>query len=150
MDGVVPFAWRSQAKLPGGYQQRPFLLLRLWPRRRRDSLRGALSPGEVLASLGVAAPMAGCRACVARSGALLSHSVTPLRRSGCLSVPTRSPFLDADRTHADRLRPWRLPAGVADAVGPPVAGSAGGRPGDRHGIRLIRASDRLSAGRQSL
>ncbi len=39
MDGVVPFAWRSQAKLPGGYQQRPFLLLRLRPRRRRDSLR---------------------------------------------------------------------------------------------------------------
>ena len=34
------------------------LLLRLWPRRGCDSLRGALSPGEVPASLGGAAPMA--------------------------------------------------------------------------------------------
>src|ERR1019366_7198085 len=67
MDGVVPFAWRSQAQLPGGYQQRPLLLLRLWPRRRRDSLRGAVSPGEVLASRGVAAPMA-------RRGALLHEA----------------------------------------------------------------------------
>src|ERR1039457_6699584 len=103
MDGVVPFAWRSQAKLSGGCQQRPVLLLRLWPRRRRDSLRGAVSPGEVLASRGVAAPMARRGACVARSGTLLSHSVTSPQRSVCLSVPTWSPFLDADRAHADGL-----------------------------------------------
>src|ERR1035441_489751 len=128
MDGAVPFAWRSQAKLPGGYQQRPFLLLRLWPRRGRDSLRGDLSPGEVSASRGVAAPMAWCGACVARSGALLSHSVTPPQRSVCLSIPTRSPFLGADRTHADRLRSWWLPAGLANAVGSLFAGSASGWP----------------------
>src|ERR1039457_4179872 len=118
MDGVVPFAWTPQAQLPGGYQQRPLLLLRLWPRRRRDSLRGAVSPGEVLASRGVAAPMARGGACVARSGTLLSHAVTPPQRSVCLSVPTRSPFLGANRAHANRLRPRRLPARLADTVGP--------------------------------
>src|ERR1035441_9633101 len=39
MDGAVPFAWRSPTKLPGGSQPRPFLLLRLWP--RRDVIRFA-------------------------------------------------------------------------------------------------------------
>ena len=92
MDGAVPFAWRSQTKLPGGPQQRPLLLLRLWPRRGRDSLRRALSPGEVPASRGVAAPMARCRASVAGSRTFLSHSVTPPQRGGCLSVPTRNPL----------------------------------------------------------
>jgi len=33
MNGAVPFASRSQPKLPGGWQQKPLLLLRLWPRR---------------------------------------------------------------------------------------------------------------------
>src|ERR1035437_3664199 len=120
MDGAVPSAWRPQTKLSGGCQQRPFLLLRLWPRRRRDSLRRALSPGEVLASLGVAAPM------------------------------TRGPLPSADRAHADRLRAWWLPAGLADTVGPLFAGSARGRPGDRRGVRRIRTSNRLSVGRQSV
>src|ERR1700681_1984435 len=117
MDGAVPFAWRSQAKLPGGYQQRSFLLLRLWPRRGRDSLRGALSPGEVPASCGVAAPMARCRASVAGGDTFLSHAVTPSQRGGCLSVPTRSPLPGVDRTYAGRLRARQLPAGLADAVG---------------------------------
>ena len=62
IDGAVSFAWRPQTKLPGGCQQRSVLLLRLWPRRRRDSLCGALSPGEVLAGHGVATPMARRRA----------------------------------------------------------------------------------------
>ena len=47
--------------------KRPVLLLRLWPRRRRDSLRRTLSPGEVPASRGVAAPMAWLGAAVAGS-----------------------------------------------------------------------------------
>src|SRR5215471_7725655 len=130
MDGAVPFAWGSQTKLPGGSQQRPFLLLRLWPRRGRDSLRGTLSPGEVLASLGVAAPMARSGAFVARRGRFLSHSVTPPQRGGGLSLPTRSPLRGADRTHADRLRPRRLLAGLANAVGLLFANPASGRPGD--------------------
>ncbi len=87
---------------------------------------------------------------VARSRTFLSHSVTPPQRGGCLSVPTRSPLLDDDRAHADRLRTWRLPARLADAVGPLLAGSASGRSGNRRGIRRLRASHRLSAGRQSL
>src|ERR1035441_683646 len=150
MDGAVPFACRPPTKLPGGFKQRPLLLLRLWPRRGRDPLRGALSPGEVPASRGVAAPMARGGACVARSGTLLSDAVTPPQRSGRLSIPTRSPFLGANRAHANRLRPRRLPARLADTVGPLFAGSARGRPGDRRGLRRIRASDRLSAGGQSL
>src|SRR5260370_7762533 len=87
---------------------------------------------------------------MARSGPLLSHSVTPPQRGRCLSVPRRSPFTGADRAHADWLRARRLPAGLADAVGPLFAGPASGRSGDRRGIRRIRASDRLSAGRQPL
>src|ERR1017187_2321558 len=126
MDGAVPFAWRSPTKLPGGYQPRPFLLLRLWPRRGRDSLRGALSPGEVPASLGVATPMARCGAFVAGSRTFLWHSVTPPQRGVCLSVPARGPLPGADRAHADRLRARRLPAGLADAVGSLFAGSARG------------------------
>src|SRR4029077_7542554 len=104
MDGAVPFASRSQTKLPGGSPQRPFLLLRLWPRWGRDSLRGTLSPGEVPASLGVAAPMARCGACVTGDGTFLWHAVTPPQRGGCLSVPTRSPLAGTDRAYADRLR----------------------------------------------
>src|SRR5450755_2731754 len=150
MDGVVPFAWRSPTKLLGGFHQRPFLLLRLWPRRRRDSLRRALSPGEVLASLSVAPPMARCRASVAGNGSFLSHAVTPSQRGGYLSVPARSPLPGTAPTHADRLRAWRLPARLADAVGPLFAGSARCRPGDRRGLRRIRAADRYSAGGQSL
>ena len=47
--------------------------------RGGDVIRFAetLSPGEVLASSGVAAPMARCRAFVAGNGTFLSHSVTP-------------------------------------------------------------------------
>ena len=92
----------------------------------------------------------GCRAAVARSRTFLSHSVTPPQRGGCLSVPTRNPLAGTDRAHADRLRARRLPAGLADAVGSLFAGSASGRPGDRRGLRRIRASHRLSAGRQPL
>jgi hypothetical protein len=40
----VSIAWRPQTKLSGGCQQKPVLLLRLWPRRGRDSLCGTLSP----------------------------------------------------------------------------------------------------------
>src|SRR5450759_4704474 len=94
--------------------------------------------------------MARCGACVARCRTFLSHSVTPPQRGGCLSVPTRSPLPGVARSHADRLRARRLPAGLADAVGPLFAGPASGRSGDRRGIRRIRASDRLSAGGQSL
>jgi CHC2 zinc finger len=51
---------------------------------------------------------------------------------------------------ADWLRARRLPAKLADAVGPLFAGSASGRPDDHSGIRRIRAAYRFSAGRQSL
>src|ERR1019366_658081 len=151
MDGALSFAWRSQTEFPGGYQQGSLLLLRLWPRRGRDSLRGTLSPGEVLRSLGVTAPMAWGRVfLVARSRTFLSHSATPPQRGGCLSVPTWSPFLADDRAHADRLRTRRLPARLADAVGSLFAGPASSRSGARSGIRRLRAAYRLSAGRQSL
>src|ERR1017187_4310036 len=150
MDGAVPFAWRSPTKLPGGLKQRSLLLLRLWPRRGRDSLCGTLSPGEVSASRGAARPLARASTPVAGSRTFLSHSVTPPRRGGCLSAPTRNPLPGADRAHADRLRARRLPAGLADAVGSLFAGSATGRPGERPGVRRLRASDRLSVGRQPL
>src|SRR5207253_10285282 len=55
---------------------------RLWPRRGRDSLCGTLSPGEVLAGLGVAAPMARCRASVAGGGTFLSNPVASPQRGG--------------------------------------------------------------------
>src|SRR3989442_7937635 len=150
MDGAVPFARRSPTKLPGGCQQRSLLLLRLWPRRGRDSLCGTLPPGEVSASRGVAAPMARCRTPIAGSRTFLSHSVTPPQRGGCLSAPTRNPLAGADRKHADRLRAPRLPAGLADAVWSLFAGSASGRLGGRRRVRRILPSDRLSVGRQSL
>src|SRR5882672_5386134 len=150
MDGAVPFARRSPTKLPGGCQQRSLLLLRLWPRRRRDSLCGTLPPGEVSASRGVAAPMARCRTPIAGSRTFLSHSVTPPQRGGCLSLPTRNPLPGADRAHGDRLRARWLSAGLADAVGSLFAGSARGRPRDRRGLRRIRTADRLSVGRQPL
>src|ERR1035438_426285 len=150
MDGAVPFARRPQTKLPGGPQQRAFLLLWLRLRRRRDSLRRTLSPGEVPASPDVAAPMARRRAFAAGSGAFLSPAVAPPRRGGCLSRPTRTPLAGTDRTHADRLRARRLPARLADAVGPLFAGFASGRPGDRRGLRRIRAPDCLSVGGQPI
>ena len=115
--GLCPLHARSQTKLPGGSRQEPVLLLRLWPRRRRDSLRRTLSPGEVPASFGVAAPMARLGAVAAGSRRFLSHAVTPPQRGGCLSAPTRSPLAGTDRAHADRLRARRLPARLADAVG---------------------------------
>src|ERR1035441_3029510 len=87
---------------------------------------------------------------VARSRTFLSPSVTPPQRGVCLSVPAWSPFLGDDRAHADRLRTRRLPARLADAVGPLFAGYASDRSGDRRRLRLIRASDRLPVGRQSL
>src|SRR5260370_41456005 len=123
MDGVVPFAWRPQAKLPGGLTQRPLLLLRLWSRRGRDSLRGTLSPGDVSASRGVAAPMARCRAPVAGSRTFLSHSVTPPQRGGCLSAPTWESLPGAGRAHAGGARARRPPARLADATGALVAPS---------------------------
>src|SRR5260370_28580453 len=117
MDGAVPCAWRSQTKLRGGTQQRPFLLLRLWPRRGRDSLRGTLSPGEVLASLGVAAPMARSGAFVARRGRFLSHSVTPPQRGGGLSLPTLSPLRGPYRKHAEPLLLRRVSARFVEPGG---------------------------------
>src|ERR1019366_3927588 len=80
----------------------------------------------------------------------ISHSVTPPQRGGCLSVPARNPFTGVARSHADRLCSRRLPAGLAGPVGLLFANSVSGRPGDRRGLRRIRASDCLSAGRQSL
>ena len=150
MDGAVPFAWRSQTQLPGGSQQKPVLLLRLWPRRRRDSLCRTLSPGEVPASPGIAAPMARRgRPCCTKLRVSIACSYTATR-GGCLSAPTRTPLAGTDRAHAHRLRAGRLPARLADAVGLPAPGSASSRFGYRRGIRHLHASHRLSAGRQSL
>src|SRR5260370_18170225 len=140
MDGAVPFARRSPTKLPVGCQQRSLLLLRLWPRRGRDSLCGTLSPGEVLAGLGVAAPMARCRASVAGGGTFLSNPVASPQRGGCLSAPTRNPLAGADRTHADRLPPRRLPAGLADADGSLFASSSSGPFGVPRRIRPLPSS----------
>src|SRR5437763_1752435 len=126
------------------------ILPMMWPSRRSDSLCGTLSPGEVSASRGVAAPMARCRTPIAGSRTFLSHSVTPPQRGGCLSLPTRNPFPGADRAHGDRLRARWLSAGVADAVGSLFTGSASGRPGDQRGLRRLRTADRLSVGRQPL
>src|SRR5260370_18402055 len=116
MDGAVPFARRSPTKLPGGCQQRSLLLLRLWPRRGRDSLCGTLSPGEVLAGLGVAAPMARCRASVAGGGTFLSNPVASPQRGGCLFAPTPNPLSGADRTHAVPLRARPLPSRFASPL----------------------------------
>jgi len=141
---------RNTHQLCSGSQQRPFLLLRLWSWRRRDSLRGTLPPSEVLASVGGAASMACCRALIAGSRTFLSRSVTPPRRGDCLSVPTWYPFPAAGRAHAGRLRPRRLPPKLADAVGPRFAGSPSGRPGHRRWLRHLRAPRRFPAGGQSL
>src|SRR5260370_6013263 len=100
MDGAVPFARRSPTKLPGGCQQRSLLLLRLWPRRGRDSLCGNLSPGEVLAGLGVAAPMARGRASVAGGGTFLSNPIASPQRGGLPIAPTPEPARGALRTHS--------------------------------------------------
>src|ERR1019366_7160266 len=122
--GLCPFAWRSQTKLPGGSQQKPVLLLRLWPRRRCDSLCRALSPGAVPASPGTAAPLAWRDAFTAGSCEFLWHAVTPSCRGGCLSAAPRTPLAGTDRAHAHRLRAGRLPARLVDAVGLPAPGSA--------------------------
>src|SRR5437588_2591281 len=95
-------------------------------------------------------PMARYGAFAARSCAFLWHSVRAAPRGSGLSPATGNPFAGTDRTHADRLRARRLLAGVVDAVGLPVAGSVSGRPGDRRGLRRIRASDRVPVGGQSL
>src|ERR1017187_9901478 len=87
---------------------------------------------------------------VARSRTFLWHSATPPQRGVCLFVPTWSPFLGDDRAHADRLRTRRLPARLADSVGPLFAGSASGWSGARSRIRRLRASYLLPAERKSL
>src|SRR5206468_11662862 len=88
---------------------------------------------------------------VARSRKFLWHSVTPPRRGGCLPAPARSPLAGTDRAHADRLRAWWwLSAALADTVGLPAPGPASSRSGHCRRLRRIQASDRLSAGRQSL
>src|SRR6202011_1939712 len=101
MDRAVPSAQRSQAKLPDGSQPELVLLLRLWPRRRCDPLCRTLSPGELPASPGVAAPMAWLGDFAAGTREFLSHAVTPSRRGGCLSAATRIPLAGTDRAHAD-------------------------------------------------
>ena len=57
----------------------------------------------------------------------------------CLSAPTRTPLAGTDRAHADRLRAWRLPARLADAVGLPAPGSASSRAGHRRRLRHLHA-----------
>src|ERR1017187_7003709 len=120
MDGAVPFAWRSQTKLPGGSQQKPVLLLRLWPRRRCDSLCRALSPGAVPASPGTAAPLAWRDAFTAGSCEFLWHAVTPSCRGGCLSAAPRTPLAGTDRAHAHRLRAGRCLRGWLTQLGYPL------------------------------
>src|ERR1022692_4778601 len=102
---------------------KPVLLLRLWPRRRCDSLCRALSPGAVPASPGTAAPLAWRDAFTAGSCEFLWHAVTPSCRGGCLSAAPRTPLAGTDRAHAHRLRAGRLPARLVDAVGLPAPGS---------------------------
>src|ERR1019366_10004476 len=150
MDGAVLFAWRSQTKLPGGSQQKPVLLLRLWPRRRCDSLCRALSPSEIPASLGVAVSMARLGALAAPSRKPLSHAVTPPRRGGCLSAPTRSSLARTDRAHAHRLRARRLLARLADAARLAAPGSASSRFGHLRWLRRLHPSHCVSTGRQPL
>src|SRR6266446_2489768 len=117
MDGAVSAALRSQTQLPGGSRQEPVLLLRLWPRRRCDSLCRDLSRREVPASVGTAAPMAWPGAVVAASHRFLPHATPPPRRGSGLSAATRSPLAGTDRAHAYRLRTRRRwPARLADAV----------------------------------
>src|ERR1700724_2279413 len=124
MDGAVPFAQRSQGQLPDGPQPELVLLLRLWPRRRCDPVCRTLSPGEVPASPGVAAPMAWLGPFTPGNCEFLSPAVTSSRRGGRLSAATRSSLAGVDRAHADRLCAGRLPARLADAVGLPSVGSA--------------------------
>ena len=95
--------------------------------------------------------MARCRASVARSRTFLSHAVTPpsaRRLPICYQRGIRSPEL------IEHMRIGYAPGGCLRGwltqLGYPLAGSASGRPGDRRGIRRIRASDRLPAGRQPL
>src|ERR1700730_6066719 len=88
---------------------------------------------------------------VAPSRRFLLPAVTPSRRGDCLSEPTRSPLAGSDRAHADRLRAWRwLSSALAETVGLPAPGRASSRSGHCRRLRRIHASDRLSAGRQSL
>src|SRR5215471_12055921 len=117
MDGAVPAARRSRSKLSGGLEQELVLLLRLWPWRRCDSFCRALSPAEVPASAGLAAPVARPGPFAARSHALLRRAVATPRRSDCLSAPTRTPVAGCDRAHAHWLRAGWLSARLASAVG---------------------------------
>src|SRR6266849_6789675 len=113
MDGTVPSAQRSQAKLSDGSQQELVLLLRLWPRRRCDPLCRTLSPGEVPASSGLATPLAWLGAFTARSGEFLPRALAPPRRGDCLSAAAWTPLAGIDRAHAHRLRAWWLSARLA-------------------------------------
>src|SRR5260370_34634151 len=103
MDGVVPSAQRSQAKLPDGSQPELVLLLRLWTRRRCDPFCRTLSPGEVPASPGATAPMAWLGLFAAGSREVLSHAGTPSRRGGRPSSATRGPLAGACRAPSDLL-----------------------------------------------
>src|SRR6266404_5494380 len=94
--------------------------------------------------------MAWLGAVITRSRRFLSHAVTPPRRGGGLSAPTRSPLAGTDRAYADRLRVRRWLTKLADAVGLPTAGSASSRFGHCRWLRRLHPSHRLSAGRQSL
>jgi hypothetical protein len=150
MDGAVPSAQRSQAKLPDGSQPELVLLLRLWPWWRCDPFCRALLPGEVPAGPGATAPMAWLGPFTAGSREFLSPAVTPSRRGGRLSAATRSPLAGADRAHADRLCARRLPARLADAVGLPTVCFASSRLGHDPWIRHLHTAHRLPVGRQSL
>src|SRR5450631_2750216 len=134
MDRALPSTQRSQPKLPDGSQQKLVLLLRLWPRRRCDPLCRTLSPGEVPTSSELAAPLAWLGAFTARGGEFLPRALAPPRRGDCLSAAARTPLAGIDRAHAHRLRAWRLPAGLAPAVGLSVLGLAPSRPGQRCGL----------------
>ncbi len=47
---------------------------------------------------------------------ILSHTVTPPQRGGCLSGSARGPLAGVDRAHANRLRARWLPARLVDTV----------------------------------
>ncbi len=102
--------------------KRPVLLLRLRARRRRDSLRRTLSPGEVPTSAVAAPTMAWVGAAASGSRRFLPHAVTPPRRGSRLPQSARNPLAGTDRGNADRLRARWLSAGLADAVGLPSPG----------------------------
>src|ERR1019366_7216216 len=113
------------------------------------ALRNSITRGSTRKPWRGCANGAALNPCCRKRHVSIAFSYTA-RRGGCLSAPTRNPFTGADRAHADRLRARRLPAGLANATGSLFAGPASGRPGDRRGLRRLRASDRLSVGRQPL